>query len=146
MYGVESCVHPDYRGQGVGSKLMDARFAVLRRLNLRGMIAGSMIMDYHKVAHLISPEQYVREVVAGTRFDTNLSKQLHKGFRALNLIPNYVYDPRTLNWAVAIIWENPDYVESAEPAAANIIPVRFDVQLKPRGQRPAAAAAFAAGT
>lgn len=130
MYGVESCVHPNYRGRGVGSKLMDARFEVLRNLNLRGMIAGSMIMDYHKVAHLMTPEQYVREVAAGQRIDTNLTKQLHKGFRVVNLIPNYVYDSRTLNWAVAILWKNPEY--SPEKAAVkNVVPVQFDVKLRP---------------
>jgi GNAT superfamily N-acetyltransferase len=121
MYGVESCVHPDYRGSGIGGRLMDARFEVLRRLNLRGMIAGSMIMDYHQVADTLSPEDYVREVVAGKRFDTNLSKQLHKGFRALNLIPDYEYDPRSLNWAVAILWENPHYQPEKAPRKA-IIP------------------------
>lgn len=130
MYGVESCVHPDYRGRGVGSKLMDARFAVLRNLNLRGMIAGSMIMDYHKVAHLMTAEQYVHEVAAGQRFDTNLTKQLHKGFRVVNLIPDYVQDNRTLNWAVAILWENPDY-RPEKSAVKNVVPVQFNVKLRP---------------
>lgn len=133
MYGVETCVHPDYRGQGVGSALMDARFALLKRLNLRGMIAGSMIMDYHKVADQMSPEQYVREVVAGVRFDTNLSKQLHKGFKALHLIPDYEYDPRSLNWAVAIRWDNPDYRPENKPQ------MRIAPFIQPaQGARPAA--------
>lgn len=110
MYGVESCVHPDYRGKGVGSKLMDARFTALRRLNLRGMVAGSAIVDYHKVAAVMSPEQYVWEVTEGRLFDTNLTKQLHKGFRVHSMIPNYLEnDPDTLGWGVAIVWENPDY-------------------------------------
>jgi ribosomal protein S18 acetylase RimI-like enzyme len=130
MYGVESCVHPEYQGRGVGSKLMDARFEVLRHLNLRGMIAGSMFMDYYKVAHLMSPEDYVREVEAGLRFDTNLTKQLHKGFRVHNLIPHYVHDNRTLDWAAAIVWENPDYAPDRKPMI-NVIPVHFDVELKP---------------
>ncbi|MBZ0276713.1 MAG: GNAT family N-acetyltransferase [Anaerolineae bacterium] len=110
MYGVESCVHPDYRGKGVGSRLMDARFATLRRLNLRGMVAGSAIIDYHKAADRLSPEEYVWEVEQGRIFDTNLTKQLHKGFRVHKLIPNYLEnDPTTLGWGVEIVWENPDY-------------------------------------
>jgi hypothetical protein len=135
MYGVESCVHPDYRGYGVGSKLMDARFDVLRRLNLRGMIAGSLIIDYGKVADQLSPEEYVREVVEGKRFDTNLSKQLHKGFRVHNLIPEYDYNPRTRNWAVAILWENPAYVPGKKPEG-KVIPGRFDVALKSQRVEP----------
>jgi hypothetical protein len=96
---------------------MDARFDVLRRLNLRGLVAGGMPMDYHKVAGQMSFSDYVREVVEGKRYDTNLTKQLHKGFKVHNLIPEYIYDPRTLNWAVAILWENPAYQpgKQAEP-------------------------------
>lgn len=140
MYGVESCVDPAYQGQGVGSKLMDARFDVLRRLNLRGMIAGGMIMDYHKVADQISPEDYVREVVAGVRFDNNLTKQLHKGFKVRNLIPNYDHDPRALNYGVAILWYNPEY-DPKKGLIRSVQPRRHTMKLKPR--QPAQAALHA---
>jgi hypothetical protein len=77
------------------------------------MVAGSAIMDYHKVANHVSAEQYVQDVVVGKRFDTNLSKQLKMGFRALALIPNYVEDDwRVLGWGVTIVWNNPDYQPS----------------------------------
>lgn len=110
MYGVETCAHPDYRSQGVGGKLMDARYAVARRLNLRGMVAGSAIIDYGKVANTVPVEAYVADVVAGRRFDTNLSKQLRKGFRVRNIIPNYLEgDPRSAGWGVTIVWENAEY-------------------------------------
>lgn len=109
MYGVESAVHPAYRGRGVGSKLMDARFDTLRQLNLRGMVAGSAIVDYATAAYL-TPEEYVRQVISGRRFDTNLSKQLHKGFRVHNVIPNYLPDDEaTLGYGVSIVWYNPEY-------------------------------------
>ncbi len=110
MYGVETCVHPDYRSQGVGGRLMETRYDLARRLNLRGLVAGSAIIDYGKVADHIPVEQYVADVAAGKRFDTNLSKQLKKGFRVHNIIPNYLEgDPRSQGWGVAIVWENPDY-------------------------------------
>jgi ribosomal protein S18 acetylase RimI-like enzyme len=125
MYGVETCVHPEHQSRGIGSRLMNARFDLVRRLKLRGIIAGSLFMDYHKVADQITPQQYVREVVRGLRYDSNLTKQLHKGFRVLNLIPNYTTDPRTLNWAAAIVWDNPDW--HAPKAHGRIIPARFDV-------------------
>jgi ribosomal protein S18 acetylase RimI-like enzyme len=109
MYGVESCVHPAYQGRGVGSKLMDARFNVLRKLNLRGMVAGSAIIDYPNVAGSISVEQYVQDVIDGKRFDTNLTKQLHKGFRVAGLLPGYLSVEETGGWGVEIVWENPDF-------------------------------------
>jgi GNAT superfamily N-acetyltransferase len=115
MYGVETFVHPDYRSKGVGGKLMDARFAVAKSRNLRGMIAGSLPIDYYKVARHMPIEQYVREVVAGKRFDTNLSKQLRKGFKAGPLIPDYAASWGSLDWGVTIVWENPEY----RPAITN---------------------------
>lgn len=138
MYGVDTSVHPDYRSRGVGGLLMEARFAVLKSLNLRGLIAGSMIIDYEQAADNQTPEQYVADVVAGRRFDTNLSKQLKKGFKVHNLIPDYVEDPRTRNWAAAILWKNPDYTAAA-PATVVAAPVRFDMRL--RAERPAYAGA-----
>lgn len=135
MYGVESCVHPEYQGQGVGSRLMDARFGTLKRLNLRGMVAGGMIMNYHEVAHELSAEQYVQEVIDGKRYDNNLTKQLHKGFVVHNLIPNYDYDPRACNWGVAIVWYNPDY-RSHRRAAPIVKPGRYVVTPTPRAAAP----------
>jgi len=111
LYGVDNVVLKDYRGQGVGGRLMAARYNVARRFNLRGMIAGSMPIDYHlAAAEGVDIEAYVREVVAEQRWDTNLSKQLIKGCRVLNVIPNYLSDaPRTRKYGVAIVWDNPDY-------------------------------------
>lgn len=111
LYGVDCVVLPAYRGQGIGGRLIQARKNLLHKLNLRGMVAGSMPNDYHKAAIAgVTIQDYVNEVVAGKRWDTNLSNQLKKGFRIHNIIPNYVSDyPKTRNYAVAIIWENPEY-------------------------------------
>ena len=103
MYGVETFVHPDYQSRGVGSQLMNARFDLLRRQNLRGIVAGSLFIGYEAVADEVTPEQYVQEVVEGKRFDPNLSKQLKKGFKVRNLIPNYTEDARTRDYAAAIV-------------------------------------------
>jgi hypothetical protein len=148
MYGVESAVHPDYRGHGVGGQLMDARFRTLKLLNLKGMVAGSLFMDYWKYADTCTQAEYVQAVVEGRVFDTNLSKQLHKGFRVHNLIPDYVYDPRTGNYAVCIVWENPDYdpAYGPQPSAPRTIPVAFDLPASPERAAfpPPTAAAVAA--
>lgn len=110
LYGVESCVHPDYRGRGIGGKLIEARFDVVRRLNLRGMVAGSALMSYHEVADRVSIADYVRGVVDGTYFDMNMSKQLRKGFSFTGiLIPDYVVDMEARGWGAVIIRQNLEY-------------------------------------
>jgi GNAT superfamily N-acetyltransferase len=126
LYGVDNVVLKDYRGKGIGGRLMAARYNVARRLNLRGMIAGSMPIDFHRAATAgVDIEQYVREVVAEDRWDTNLSKQLIKGCRVLNVIPNYLTDSEeTQDYGVAIVWHNPDYRAPRRIAAAARRPAR----------------------
>jgi GNAT superfamily N-acetyltransferase len=111
LYGVDCVVLPEYRGKGVGGRLIKVRYDIARRRNLRGMIAGSMPIDYHlAAAEGVSIKAYINDVVAGRRWDTNLSKQIKKGFRVHNIIPNYLTDtPETLDYAVAIVWENTAY-------------------------------------
>lgn len=117
---------------GIGRQLTEARFELIRAWNLRGMVAGSAIIDYHKVAHEVSAEDYLRDVVAGRRYDTNLTKQLHMGFQALALIPDYLPgEAWTLGYGVTIVWHNPDHRSNARAIA----PMRkrlYQFQLKPR--------------
>lgn len=114
---------------------MDARFDTLKALNLRGMIAGSLFIDYHTHADRYTPEAYVQAVIAGEVFDTNLTKQLAKGFQYVHMIPNYIEEPRTRDYAAAILWKNPDY-RPGTPAPAKAQPrPRTAVALQAR--RPA---------
>lgn len=117
LYGVDNVVLPSYRGQRIGGRMMEARFKLTRKYNLKGMIAGSMPIDYHKAAAVgVSIEQYVADVIAGTRWDTNLSKQIKKGFKVGNIIPDYLMDaPSTRNYAVTIYKNNPEYRPLPKP-------------------------------
>lgn len=110
LYGVDNVVLARYRGHGIGGRLMKARYNIAKRYNLRGMVAGSLIIDYYKVADTVPVDEYVADVVAGRRWDTNLSKQIKKGMRVFNVIPNYLNDmPESCNYGVTIVWDNPDY-------------------------------------
>ena len=123
---MDSVVLSEYRSQGVGGKLIEVRYDVIRKLNLRGLVAGSIPIDFSKVADHVSIEQYVHDVIAGKRFDTNLSKQLRKGFKVHGLIPNYTTEPSCGGYGVEIVWGNPDYrpLRHAYPAA---VPARMPV-------------------
>lgn len=141
LYGVDSVVHPAYRGRGVGGKLIEARYDIVRRMNLRGMMAGSLIRDYHTVADQVPVETYVQDVIDGVRFDSNLSKQIKKGFEVYGLIPDYSEAEESCGWGVMIVWQNPDYRLGA-PQRRVVTPPRYTVTLKtnPAGrvQRPQA--------
>ena len=49
LYGVELAVHPDYQGHGIGTALYQARFDLVRSLNLRGWYAVGMLMGVQRL-------------------------------------------------------------------------------------------------
>lgn len=109
LYGGDLSVHPDYRGMGMGSRLYDARRELVRRLNLRGEVAGGMLPGYDRYRHQLSIEGYVRRVVAGELRDPTLSVQLKNGFVVKGILYDHITDPRADNCATLIVRENPYY-------------------------------------
>lgn len=107
LYGVDMLVSPYFRGQGVARKLYDARFALQKRLGLDGFYAGARIPGYATVADRMSAEEYIQKVAAGELSDPTLSKQLHLGFRVKGVLPRYLSDPETRNYAALICRELP---------------------------------------
>ena len=103
FYGADIAVDPSLQGLGLAKKLYTARLDLARGLGCSWFAAGARIPGYHKVAHYLNPETYLKEVVAGLRFDPTLSKQLKLGFTALCLLPDYLVDMESLNHAVLIV-------------------------------------------
>jgi GNAT superfamily N-acetyltransferase len=108
-YGADISVHPDYRGRGLGKLIYAARKQVVVGHNRRGIVAGGMIPGYVRVRGQMTQAEYVEQVVAGTLSDPTLSFQLRNGFQVRGMIENYIEDSSSDNWAVLIVWENPDH-------------------------------------
>lgn len=109
LYGAEVMVDPALQGHGVGSKLYDARRALVRRLGLLRIRAGARLRGYSRYADTMTPEEYVRKVEADELRDPTLSFQLHRGFRVLKIVSGYLQnDPESLGYAAVIEWLNPD--------------------------------------
>lgn len=104
FYGADVSVHPAYRGRGIGRCLYDARKDLVRRLGLRGIVAGGMIPGFAHYKTCMDASSYVARVVAGEIFDPTLSVQLRQGFRVRGLLPDYLPDTATDGWAVLIEW------------------------------------------
>ncbi|GEM_PF-131674 len=111
LYGVDVSVHPDYRGLRIGRRLYDARRALVRKLNLRGEIAGALIPGYVHHTHL-TVAQYALKVWQDTIHDPTLSVQIRNGFVPKGILYDHINDPRSDHAAVLIVRENPHYVPS----------------------------------
>lgn len=112
LYGADIGVLPEYRRRGIGRMLYEARRGLIRRLNLKGHVAGGMLKGYGKHKNKMPVEEYVEKVKAGELFDPTLSIQLKVGFKVHGIIQNYVDDPSCDNKAAFIVWRNPDYREA----------------------------------
>ncbi|MBZ0279468.1 MAG: GNAT family N-acetyltransferase [Anaerolineae bacterium] len=109
LYGGDMSVHPDFRGLGLASKLYEARKNVVKRLNLRGEVAGGMLPGYHRYRDHMSIERYVEKVQLGELTDPTLTPQVRNGFRVKGILYDHITDPRSDNCAALIVRVNPYY-------------------------------------
>lgn len=113
LYGADIAVHPDYRGRRVAQHLYDVRKEILRRFNLRRMVAGGRIPGYAEHAGKLSPEEYVDKVTEGELKDRALGTHLRAGYKIRGVHMGYLRDAQSLDYATFLEMENPSY-ESAK--------------------------------
>ncbi|MDQ0207105.1 GNAT family N-acetyltransferase [Alkalicoccobacillus murimartini] len=104
LYGIDLCVRPSMRGQGIAQALYEARKQTVRNLNLTRFIAACRIPGYHHHAEQQTVQDYVHAVQAGTLKDQVLCFMLKQGLTPLSILPNYVDDEESLNYAVLVEW------------------------------------------
>ena len=115
LYAADIMVDPDYQGRGIGKHLYRARNDLLLRLGLLRIRAGARLQGYHRYHESLSPEAYVREILAGRLVDATLSFQLNRGFKVLGVVANYMrHDPASLGFAAVIEYLNPDVATRAD--------------------------------
>jgi GNAT superfamily N-acetyltransferase len=111
LYGADVGVLPEYRRRGLARRLYEARHALVRRLRLRGHVAGGLLRGYGAWKDRMAVDEYVARVVAGELVDPTLTAQLRCGFEVRGIIQNYVTDPSCDNKAALIVWPNPEYCD-----------------------------------
>lgn len=109
LYGADIAVHPDFRGQGVAQLLYKARKKILKRFNLRRMVAGGRIPGYKDYAGKFTAEEYVEKVKRGDLKDPALSVHLRAGYEVRGVHMEYLSDAASLNYATFLEMPNPDY-------------------------------------
>lgn len=118
LYGADVFVDPDHRSLRLGRRLYDARKDICRNFNLRAIIAGGRIPNYHQHAEKLTPGQYVDQVRRRKLHDPILSFQLSNDFHVRRIIRDYLHgDVESRGFATLIEWENLAY----DPRPAPIV-------------------------
>ena len=109
LYGADISVHPKFRRLGIATMLYKARKDLVIKYNLRRIIAGGRLINYCYYVQKFSPEEYVQHVLDEQISDQVLTFQLKNEFKFIKILPNYIKDSRSLNYATFIEWINPYY-------------------------------------
>ncbi|WP_411826983.1 GNAT family N-acetyltransferase [Luteolibacter sp. AS25] len=128
LYGADVYVDPDCQGKGIGAALYEARRRLCKELNLRRILAGGRLSGYHEQHPDITPQEYVEQVKRGELYDNVLSFQLKQGFIVRGVLPNYIADPMSRNYASLIEWVNPDFVDKEVSSKVRVSCVQYQVR------------------
>jgi ribosomal protein S18 acetylase RimI-like enzyme len=109
LYGADISTHPKFRHEGIGSMLYGARKELVLRLGLRRMISGGRLFSYQDYADKMSAFEYANKVINGELHDPVLSFELDNGFKFIKVLPEYLDDIRSQNYASFIEWLNPQF-------------------------------------
>lgn len=112
LYLADVSTHPKHRHEGIGGMIIDRWKELVTELNLRRMIGGGRLFNYTEHADKMSINEYVENVMKGEIKDPVFSFELDAGFRFIKILPNYLNDVRSLNYASFIEWLNPKYGQS----------------------------------
>lgn len=108
LYGADISTHPSYRHLGIGHKLYQGRKDITKKFRLRRMISGGRLFNYHEYSSNLTPLEYANKVIKGEIHDLVLSFDINNGFKFIKILPNYLDDERSLNYASFIEWINTD--------------------------------------
>lgn len=107
LYGIDIFIRPKYRGLRLGRRLYDYRKELCEKLNLKGIIFGGRIPNYHQFSNEITPKEYIEKVRKKEIHDPVLDFQLSNDFYPYRIMKNYLEgDKESGQYAVLLKWEN----------------------------------------
>lgn len=115
LYGIDVFIRPEFRGLRLGRRLYDARKELCEKQNLKGIVFGGRIPNYHKYAETLSPKEYIQKVKSKEIHDPTLSFQLSNDFHVKKLLKGYMPgDKESAENAVLLQWNNIYYSEESK--------------------------------
>ena len=115
LYGIEVFIHPDYRGLRLARRMYEYRKELCESLNLKAIMFGGRIPNYHLYADSMRPKEYIDKVRKKEIFDPVLTFQLSNDFHVRKVMTNYLpNDEESKHYATLLQWDNIYYQPKPE--------------------------------
>lgn len=126
IYGIDIFIKPEFRGLRLGRRLYDYRKELCEKLNMKGIVFGGRIPNYHEYSDTLTPKQYMDKVKLKEIYDPVLNFQLANDFHPARIMTNYLEgDKASSEFAVLLEWNNVYYEKPSKKATANKTIVRL---------------------
>jgi len=126
LYGIDLFIEPRFRGLRLGRRLYDARKELCEKLNLKAIVFGGRIPNFHKYSKDLSPKEYISKVRKREIHDPTLNFQLSNDFHVKKVLKNYLPgDKESEDYAVLLQWDNIYYEKISSKLSASKSVVRL---------------------
>lgn len=126
LYGIDVFIKKEFRGLRLGRRLYDYRKELCETLNLKGIVFGGRMPNYHKFASEISPKEYLEKVKRKEIYDPVLNFQISNDFHPSKILKGYLEgDANSGDYAVLLEWDNIYYQKKSKKAATKKTVVRL---------------------
>lgn len=112
LYGIEVFIKPNFRGLRLGRRLYDYRKELCENLNLKSIVFGGRMPNYHKYKDQYTPKEYINAVKRKEISDPVLNFQISNDFHPIRVIKGYLEgDSDSGEFAVLMEWDNIYYTK-----------------------------------
>lgn len=135
LYGIDVFIRPKFRGMRLARRLYDYRKELCERMNLKSIVFGGRIPQFHKYADQMTPKEYIEQVRKKEIHDPVLDFQLSNDFHPKQILKGYLEGDKESNeFAVLLEWNNIYFEKPSESATANKKVIRLGLiqwQMRP---------------
>lgn len=116
LYGIDVFIKPEFRGLRLGRRLYDYRKEICENLNLKGIVFGGRMPNFHKYKEL-TPKEYIEKVKRKEIHDPVLNFQISNDFHPVRVLKGYLEgDTASNEYAVLMEWDNIYYTNKRKKA------------------------------
>jgi len=126
LYGIEVFIHPGYRGLRLARRMYEYRKELCETLNLKAIMFGGRIPNYHEYSDKLRPKEYIQKVHKKEIYDPVLTFQLSNDFHVRKVMTNYLpNDEESKHYACLLQWDNIYY----QTPSTDFIPQKSSIRL-----------------